>query len=281
MGGQTYPDPEEEEEEEGEIGDGEEEEENFSIIGAPSGTSWSVGPKVMKFFEQVADLELKKEDCDKLKEAMKPSEEVLPHFEPPKLPPALWQTISSNSPADFHRAKTIFKAQDYLYVALRPLLSALELSKDPTLRSHLCSAVQLICSSNLLLNRYRRASVSYHLKPDLRKQVLALPVKHDSLFGGDFDKSADIIVKEQAVINKVIQPKKLPVQQRLGTRSNSKPAGNYNSRGGFRGGKGKRGKGFIPKNKGFIRGLSEPSSEGGIKGSSHAPSTTSTSGGSA
>ena len=156
----------------------------------------SIGPKVLDFYKKVADLELEKEDCEKLKEAWKPSEEFSPHFEPPKLPQALWQTISSNSQADFHRAKTIFKAQDYIYVALRPILSALESTKDKSLRSNLCSAVQLLCSSNLLLNRYRRASVSYHLKPDLRKQVLALPVKHDSLFGGDFDKTADNIVKE-------------------------------------------------------------------------------------
>ena len=270
LGGDNYFDEEEEEPEEEE--EDPVEEDTFSIIGGPAGTSWSVSQKVMKWYEQVADIELKKEDCDKLKEALKPSEEVLPHFEPPKLPSALWQTISSNSPADFHRAKTIYKAQDYLYVALRPLLSALEVAKDQTLRSHLCTSIQLLCSSNLLLNRYRRASVSYHLKPDLRKQVLALPVKHNSLFGGDFDKTADNIVKEQAVINKVIQPpKKLPVQQRLGSRGNVKQTAPSNPRQNFRG-KGKRGRGFFSKNKGF-RAPNESSSEGGFKASGPAGST--------
>ena len=266
LAGQNDYEQEEEEEDEDDLEEGKEGDDGLSIIGGPPEASWSLSPKIMNFYKKVSDIELKKEDCDKLKDSWKPTEEESSHFEPPKLPQTLWQTISSNSPADFHRAKTIYKAQDYIYLALRPILSSIESSKDKDLRSNLCSAVQLLCSSNLLLNRYRRASVSYHLKPDLRKQVLSLPVKHDSLFGGDFDKTADNIVKEQSVLSKVMQPKKQPIQQRLGSKpqGQARPPFLQNSRKNFRG-KGKSGRGFYSKNRGF-RAQNDSASEGGVRG---------------
>ena len=54
--------------------------------------------------------------------------------------------------------------------------------------------------------------VARHLRPQLRKQILNLPVTHDSCFGEDFSKSTENILKEQAAIEKII---KKPATQRL------------------------------------------------------------------
>ena len=222
----------------------------FEVLGAPPEGSWKVDKKVLNWFYTIADIELKKEDMDNLKKTYQTPKDLSSHFEPPKLPPTIWQTISQSNHADLFRLKHIHRAQDSLYLATRPLLSVLE-KCDKSLRSELCSAIQLIASSNLLLNRYRRASILPHVKKELRTQIRNLPITHNSLFKEDFEKSADSLLKEQAALNKVLLPKKPPVQMRLGKQPNTAKSGGGSSfrgssyrRGSFRGQRGRgRGRG--------------------------------------
>ena len=216
---------------------------DLEVIGGPTPSSWKVRDKIFKWFKSVADIELKPEDIKSLKDKYKVGDTLQTDFEPPKLPNSIWTTMNSNSKADTYRLRSLHKSQESLYLALIPLLSALD-SSPKELREHLTAAIQLVCHSNLSLNRYRRSTVIPYIKKELRKQILNLPVSHNALFGTDFEKSTESVLKEQSALNKVLIQRK-PVQQRLG---NANPKWqyentNYNQKGNnFRGGK-NRGKG--------------------------------------
>ena len=198
----------EEENDEEDIDSDEFPEDEFEIFSGPKTENWVPSDKVTAFFNKVADIKLEKVDYDKLKTEFSHSEDVAHHFTVPKLPTALWNTVKSSSVTDPIRLKSIGQAQDYLYTALKPLLSCLEESdKGSSMRNNLTKSIQMICSSNLVLNKYRRAVVAPFLKKDIKKQLMDLPVKHDSIFGSDFDKTTESIVKEQAALNKVIANK--------------------------------------------------------------------------
>ena len=110
----------------------------------------------------------------------------------------------------------------------------------------------MISSSNLLLNRFRRSTIAPHLKNELRKQVLSLPVTHDSFFGQDFCKATDNLVKEQSAIEKVVFKK--PWNQRLSMASTSKSTFHAQGGRGFfnnKRGRGGRGKKFLKKRGAF------------------------------
>ena len=70
-----------------------------------------------------------------------------------------------------------------------------------------------ICSANLNLNKYRRMIVAPYMKKDLKKQLLDMPVKHDSIFGNDFEKTTDQIVKEQSALNRILAYKSSPFER--------------------------------------------------------------------
>ena len=159
------------------------------------------------------------------------------HFSPPRFPPSLWASVQS-SQADTFRLKTLFKVQDNLFLSLKPLLDCLP-SAEKESKSKIIQSIQLIASSNLLLNRFRRSTLAPHLKHELRKQVLSLPVTHDSFFGQEFSKATENLVKEQSAIEKVIFKK--PWNQRLSNPSSSR---NNTFQGqGFRGSYQKKGRG--------------------------------------
>ena len=104
---------------------------------------------------------------------------------------------------DSYKLKTLFKIQEYLFLSLKPLLSCLD-TCSPETKNLLTKSIQLISSANLSLNRFRRATIAPHLKNDIRKQILSLPVRHNSFFGEDFNKASDSIIREQATLDKII-----------------------------------------------------------------------------
>ena len=212
---------------------------DFEIMGGQKEGSWAVSKKVMKWFNKVADIELEKPELDELKKSFLPSEEEAHHFQPPKLPLSMWQNITgSSNHADAYRLKSVHKAQEGLYLALCPLLSALD-SCEKSIRPSLTSAIQLVCSSNLLLNKYRRASVASYIKKDIRKHMLSLPVTHDNLFGKEFEKTTEGVLKEHAVLNKVLQNPTGSIQQRLEWNP-SRGKGKGKGKGPFRGNGGRK-----------------------------------------
>ena len=221
---------------------GSEADSDFEVIGGPTQASWKVRDKVFNWFKGVADIELRLEDLKDLKEKYKVHESLQTDFEPPKLPSSIWNTMNSNSRADIFRLRSLFKSQESLYLALIPLLSALDTAPKES-REHLTAAIQLICHSNLSLNRYRRSTVIPYIKKELRKQMLSLPVTHNALFGEDFEKSTDSVLKEHSALNKVLIQRK-PVQSRLGrqaARGNSETPFQFQGkrfRGKSRGGRG-------------------------------------------
>ena len=116
----------------------------------------------------------------------------------------MWNNIKSSSDANRHKA--IYHSQEMLYTSVKPLLSLLDNLEGEKNKELCANAIQLICSSNLQLSRFRRAMASHTLNTDIRKSVLSLPVTHKSLFGQDFQKSVEEIIKVQASTSKSILP---------------------------------------------------------------------------
>ena len=182
--------------------------DEFEVLGGRPKANWQPSDKAFKWFLEVADLDLKKEVLDSLKEEFKSDESLNPHFEPPKFPSSLW-SAAQQSNADAFRLKSLYKSQENLCLSIKPLLSALD-SCPKSSRHLILKSIQLITSTNLNLNRFRRSIIAPRLKPELRKQVLALPVTHDSFLGEDFNKATDGLIKEQAAIDKVLYKKQTP-----------------------------------------------------------------------
>ena len=179
--------------------------EEYDILGGPSKSSWSPSKKALSFYLKAADIDLGKDLLNEIQQKYKSDEKLNDHFSPPRFPASLWSTVQS-SQSDTFRLKSLFKVQDNLYLAVKPLLDCLD-TADKESKPKILQSIQLICSSNLQLNRFRRATIAPHLKPELRKQVLALPVTHNSFFGEDFSKAADNLIKEQSAMEKVIHKK--------------------------------------------------------------------------
>ena len=93
--------------------------------------------------------------------------------------------------------KSLRKVQDKIYLAIKPLLDLIP-NVDRDDKAQLTASIQLLSSANLSLNRFRRTTLAPHLKPEMTKKILGLPVKHKSMFGEDFNKTTDNLIKEQA-----------------------------------------------------------------------------------
>ena len=130
----------------------------FVIIGGSSEPTWSPSPDALSWFMNVCDLEVKHTALPDLLERFVPPETLAKHFTPPRLPSALWGATKSSNYSKMEQ-KSVFRAQEFIYAALMPLLSVLDYvsDKDPDARNDLTSAIQFLCTSNLQLNRFRRA----------------------------------------------------------------------------------------------------------------------------
>ena len=203
--------------------------DEFEIMGDKPSPSWSPSQKSLDWFLKVADLDLNKEIISQIQEDYKGSDSLETHFEPPRFPSALWSAVQNNH-ADVFRLKVILKAQENLYLAIKPLLAAADNSPKPV-RSEILKAIQLICASNLSLNRFRRSTIAPHLKSDLKKQLLSLPIKHNTMFGEEFGKVTDNLIKENSVVEKILAKKSsFPKFKAKFQKNTSSP--------GFRGGRG-------------------------------------------
>ena len=217
----------------------EEDDEDLTVLGAAPEANWAPSKKLMDWFLRVSDLELTKEVLSEISEEFKADDEIDDHFCPPKFSPPLWTAVQSSS-ADSFKHKSIYKAQENLLLAIKPLLSVAKNAPKED-KSNILKSIQLICNSNLSLNRLRRCMLAPHLKADLRKSLLALPVKHNSFFGDEFGKVADGVIKENSSIEKILI-KKTPKSSfpTRGKHSNWGSRSDNNSKPPFRG----RGKGF-------------------------------------
>jgi len=179
----------------------------YPILGGSSTPNWEPHEDSMKWYLDVANIELSGNELKDLKDKFRPSEHVNEHFSPPKVPATIWQSIKPDS-ADGYKQSVLFKTQEIVYTSICPLLTVLQNlpESDDANRELVSSAIQLICTSNLQLNRYRRSLIAPYIKKDFRKNLLSTPVKHNCLFGSSFERSAEDAIKEQANISKVITP---------------------------------------------------------------------------
>ena len=212
--------------------------EEFEVLGKKEEGGWSVPENVMRFYLKAADISLSQEILKDLKDQYKTPEDRSKNFEPPRFPQWLWNNVQQNK-IDMEKLKAIYKVQSNLYLAIKPLLECLANTSDEDNRRRLIESIQLICTSNLQLNRFRRTNLSFHLKTEVYKQIASTPVTHNSLFGEDEDLSgaADKAVKEQTVMDKMLK-KRTPVK-RLSQAKDGQESGSRFFRGkkaGFRGG---------------------------------------------
>ena len=213
-----------EEEEEHDPVDSDDQDE-LQLIGDKVEVKWLPKDSILAWFKKAADIELKPEDVKDLRDKYEASEDIQEHFMPPRLPEPFWNTVNARSHSDTFKAKSIYKSQDYINLAIKPLLSALESCPKET-KSHLLPSIQLLCSANLQLSRLRRATCAPYIKKDLKKQLLSTPVTHSCLFGDSFEKTSESVIKESSTMNKFLENSKP---------SSSRAQGNQTRRGNFRG----------------------------------------------
>lgn len=190
---------EDSQDEEGETSDS----DDFNFFGQTAPPSWTPSKKALNLFLKVADLELSREVISKIEDEFKTSDDLETHFQPPKFPPSLWSLVKDNH-YDLMKLMSLFRFQQNLYLSVKPLLAALEICPKEC-QDYIVKAIQLICSTNLNLNRFRRTTIAPHLKADLRKEILALPILHNSFFGDDFSKASDSILKEHSALEKILK----------------------------------------------------------------------------
>lgn len=174
------------------------------ILGKNKSSNWNISQSVLSWFSEVADNEITQEKFKEVAEKYSTSPETQLHFSYPKIPEVLWRKVYRNKWEQFQQ-RSICQAQDYINVALKPLLSAVESmnSKDPN-QERISTAIQLLCNSNLTLNRVRRSGVSKYIKPELRPSLFSQRVTHLHLFGDDFDKTAENAAKSEKSLQKVL-----------------------------------------------------------------------------
>ena len=63
----------------------------------------------------------------------------------------------------------------------------------------------MLCSTNLDISRLHRVFATPFFKLEYKKYFLKLPITQQSLFGEDFDKLSEKVIKEQSSINKVLK----------------------------------------------------------------------------
>lgn len=181
---------------------------DIPIVGENESYSWEPPTKAFAWFKRVADKELSKELITEMLEDFIPSPEVEKHFMPPKLPSTVWKQLSANR-GEYYKLNSMFQTQKLVCSAMMPLLSVLGSLKatDPN-QKLLASSIQLLCTSNLQISRFRRASMAKLVKQDLKQPLFSQPVTHLELFGNDLDSSADTILKTQSSLQKMLIPKK-------------------------------------------------------------------------
>ena len=177
---------------------------HLPIICNKAGGNWHISDDTFKWFETVADLELNEDQLRDLEDTYTPEDDIAKHFIPPPVP-AVFQQKMRNNNAEQYKQRSIVRAQKMSTLAVKPLLSVLDsLDQNDHNVSLIASAVQLICSSNLQLSRYRRASTSKFMKNEVKGNLFSLPVNHLNLFGSDFESAAEHALKSQNSSHKVL-----------------------------------------------------------------------------
>lgn len=178
---------------------------DIPIIGADAVPTWTPPPNAFAWFGKVADIGISDDQFKAFDEMYLPPASDAHFFEPPKLPPAIWDSVRQNKGATL-KLKACHKAQSYVTSAVKPLLTVLE-SLDPTddeNRSRLAYAVQLLSTANLQFNRFKRAMAGPLIKKEFRKTMLSQPVTHNTLFGEDFSKTSELALKDVSSSSKIL-----------------------------------------------------------------------------
>ena len=181
---------------------------DIPVLSVKPSHTWDAPKKSFEWFKQIADCELSDADLETFLKDFIPSNDISKHFEPPKLPNAIWSRIKAQtfSSDEYLKQRSIMKSQRLQTGVIMPLLSVLETMRpsDPN-QKLVASAIQMLCSSNLQLIRFRRTSVAKFVKSDIRQPLFSQPVSHLHMFGADENESAEKVLKTQATsFNKVL-----------------------------------------------------------------------------
>ena len=240
-------------------------DEDLSIIGSEPQNNWNISPNVLTWLKKILNNSIPDSTLKEINEHFTPPADTKDLFSPAKFPESLWQSIKTSTHSDCHKFKVVHSCQSKLLNSLKPLIAALETCQDPDTKENILTGIQMLASTNLDLNRFRRILAAPHLKNEYKPSFLKLPITHSSLFGEDFEKSSDKVVREHNAISKVVKPKWkkpfIPIQPQ------SKPLQPFrggNSRGNYRVYRGNRGGG---NRGGYSRGRGKGSATGTSTGS--------------
>lgn len=179
------------------------------ILSSVTDPTWNPPERSFEWFKKVADLELSDDQIQGIMADFVPSDEVNKHFIPPMFPPSIWNRIKEENSPEIIKHRVIFRSQKLLSSAMMPLMTVLDsLKKEDPNQKLLASAMQMICTSNLHLSRFRRSAANRFIKQELRQPLFSKSVTHLHLFGSDFDASAETAAKTQSSFQKVLVPAK-------------------------------------------------------------------------
>jgi len=176
---------------------------DLPVIGCPSNPTWEPSKKALEWYRKVADIEIKYNEFNEIKAKFSPNEEISRDFTPPEVPPIISNSLKPDS-SEMFKQNALSKSQEFIFTAMAPLLDVLKDSEDRSIKSKVASSIQMLCTANLKLNRFRRALLSPLIKNEYRKSMLSSPISHNSLFGDSFDKCAEDAIKEQSSSHKVL-----------------------------------------------------------------------------
>ena len=117
-------------------------------------------------------------------------------FMPTMSPDSIWSSIEVFS-SDFHKQISLYDIQAKVFSSLKPQLSILGSSKDDETKTKITSVTQMLCSTNLDMSRLHRVCAAPFFKREYKKSFLKLPITQQFLFGKDFYKWSEKVVKEQ------------------------------------------------------------------------------------
>ena len=181
---------------------------DLPLLGCSNSPNWMPTKSYMDWFNKAADVELNSDEIESIAAAYKSSDEIDSHFSPAKLPTSIMPNLTR---AETYKQKLMYKAEHSYSLALKPLMTVLpKLTHDKETLSQVTSAIQLICSGNLQLNRLRRSSFTQtlNMNNNLRQSLLSNPVTHQELFGIEFEKALDNAIKANSLKSKLLNSDK-------------------------------------------------------------------------
>ena len=169
--------------------------------------NWDTSSSIKNFIANNIDRSLSDEVLEQINDDHIPSDQVKDFFKPPDMPSKLLNPMKAlKSKCAIKTEKTLYNAQNQLFIISKPILSALiELKPlgDAVKRSRelLSMSLRGIYSVSLKISNARRENARFIIRnTSLAEALFSFPPTHDQLFGGSsFSSQLEKAVKDSKI----------------------------------------------------------------------------------